>query len=145
MFMFVMFQIQRLSEGVLYSTSSLYKDLFQTAMFYKPLLMVVLAVMRLLLILLSSLSAAFTDFFLLTVIHSMIQRESSISHIWTERSSKAKRPGVWKWDVGPSRTGTISRWTFHLQSWIHADLQKYMQTTLMGLGKMISKYTQQKE
>ena len=81
MFMFVMFQIQRLSEGVLYSTSSLYKDLFQTAMFYKPLLIVVLAMMRLLLILLRSLSAAFTDFFLLTVIHSMIQRESSISRI----------------------------------------------------------------
>ena len=81
MFMFVMFQIQRLSEGMLYSTSSLYKDLFQTAMFYKPLLIVVLAMMRLLLILLRSLSAAFTDFFLLTVIHSMIQRESSISRI----------------------------------------------------------------
>ena len=58
-----MFQIQRLSDSVLYSMSSLYKDLFQTAMFYKLLLMVALAVMRLLLILLSSLSAAFTGVF----------------------------------------------------------------------------------
>ena len=84
MFMFVMFQIQRPSEGVLYSMYSSYKDLFQTAVFCKLLLMVVvLAMMRLLLMLSSSLSQHLLVFFFffLTVIHSVIQRESSISHI----------------------------------------------------------------
>ena len=107
----VVFQIQRLSDSILCSLSSLYKDQFQTAMFHKLLLTVILAVMKLLLILLSTLSATLLVccvFFFLTVIHSTIQRESSISHIWIACSKTAKGPGVWKWDAGPRSTGNSS-------------------------------------
>ena len=85
MFMFVMFQIQRPSEGVLYSMYSSYKDLFQTAVFCKLLLMVVvLAMMRLLLMLSSSLSQhllVFCVFFFNCDSFSDTERKQHLTHL----------------------------------------------------------------